>query len=438
MKNLLFIAYYHDQKQEVPSNRTHGFLKYLPEYGWNVTVLTETFDVDKYDGKHVLYSYERKPLLCQIMGSIRKKLSITLSPSQTEATKATPTSAKFNNIRSWLLINGFFFARFFMAYPDQHILWRKTAIKKGLNELNSKNYDAILSTLNPMTAHNIARYLKKRTNLPWVADYRDLWADRHYEKLPNWYYRISLRYEKKVLKSADCLTIVSEPWAERLRELHHLPVEYVSNGFDSEYVNPGIPVNEILTINYTGSLWGSDKYNPHPLFQALSELKYEGRINTNKIQVNFYGSNPQWLTNAIHKYDLEDCVILHSYVSKEEIRTIQCASQVLLLLTWGEKVGDGQYTGKVYEYLAAKRPILAIGARKENVVNGLMERTNAGVFVSDSNEVKKQLLEWYQEYLETGSVQYHGIEEIVNESSYRFIAKKMAKILDEVSERKTN
>ena len=228
--------------------------------------------------------------------------------------------------------------------------------------MDSKRYDAILSTLNPMTAHQIACFLKKQTRLLWVADYRDLWADRHYEKLPKWYYHVSFWYEKRLLNSTYCLTIVSEPWVERLHELHQLPSEYISNGFDPEFVNPGISLDRKLTINYTGSLYGPDKYDPRPLFQALSELKMEGQVDTDNMCINFYGATPQWLVN--------------------EIRTIQYSSQILLLLTWGEEIGDGQYTGKVYEYLTAKRPILAIWARKENVVvNGFLNRTNSGFFL---------------------------------------------------------
>lgn len=107
-------------------------------------------------------------------------------------------------------------------------------------------------------------------------------------------------------------------------------------------------------------------------------------------------------------------------------------SQLLLLLNWNNPKEHGVYTGKVFEYLATRRPILAVGAPK-GVLSILMQETGAGVHVSNLSSLKKALANYYKEYENTGQVIYRGKEKSVNKYSHFEMARKFAKTLDLVT-----
>lgn len=126
-------------------------------------------------------------------------------------------------------------------------------------------------------------------------------------------------------------------------------------------------------------------------------------------------------------------------VTRERAITEQRKAQILLLLTWNHPAEKGVYTGKLFDYLAARRPILSIGYTDGGVVKELLDKTQAGVHCSNETELREYLLKAYREYKELGAVQYHGIEAEIMKYSHREMARKFAKVLGEVTgERETS
>ncbi|MHC4843459.1 MAG: hypothetical protein ACYTEE_06625 [Planctomycetota bacterium] len=107
---------------------------------------------------------------------------------------------------------------------------------------------------------------------------------------------------------------------------------------------------------------------------------------------------------------------------------------MLLLLNRDDPREAGVYTGKFFEYLAAKRPVLAVGGPK-GVVSELLEQTKAGFHANDLLTLKKILSDCYKEYTSTGEVAYRGIEDEINKYSHREMARKFAEVLDLVTEK---
>ena len=131
-------------------------------------------------------------------------------------------------------------------------------------------------------------------------------------------------------------------------------------------------------------------------------------IDPATIEVHFFGNHEGWLINDVKKYNLEHIVQIHGHISREESIQKQRESQVLLLLTWNDPREKGVYTGKIFDYLAARRPILAIGLHG-SVVTDLLLQTQAGVNVASDAEIKDQILQLYREYKENGFVNFSGI-----------------------------
>lgn len=165
----------------------------------------------------------------------------------------------------------------------------------------------------------------------------------------------------------------------------------------------------------------------------MRELIDRGQIDQRDIEVSFYGGNNNWLIPLINALKLEEVVKVYPSVPRGVILARQRNSQALILLDWKDPDGQGIYTGKLFEYLAAKRPILAFGGRS-GVVADLLEETQAGMYAKTIDELKGILLTWYAEYKRTGRVAYRGRWEKVEKYSHRVMAGKFARLLDSVVE----
>jgi hypothetical protein len=111
----------------------------------------------------------------------------------------------------------------------------------------------------------------------------------------------------------------------------------------------------------------------------------------------------------------------------------QRESQLLLLLNGSSEEERGIYTGKVFEYLAAQRPILYVGGIENDVISRLLQETNTGVRAQNSKDLKNIISKWYSQYLKKGAVSYEGKMEKINKYSHREMARKFADLLEEVS-----
>jgi glycosyltransferase involved in cell wall biosynthesis len=229
-----------------------------------------------------------------------------------------------------------------------------------------------------------------RYKIPWIADLRDLWTQNHYYQYTRIRKFVERRLELKTLHEADAIVTVSQPLAETLCKLHKNENIYsIPNGFDPEEVNstPNVNFTKDFSITYTGQLY-QGKRDPSKLFEALHSLLSEGKMNPNDIEVKYYGPKEDWLENDVECYGLQGIVNWYGVIPRNTALEKQRESQVLLLLLWDHPEDMGVYTGKIFEYLAAQRPILAIGGSK-GVVKELLDDTNAGVYVTSIKGVKK-------------------------------------------------
>ena len=237
------------------------------------------------------------------------------------------------------------------------------------------------------------------------------------------------------MSAADVLVTVSEPLAQKLRLLHSgKPVIVIPNGYDPDEV-VSVPLTPEFTITHTGQLY-QGKRDPAPLFRAIAESISEGQLDRRVVRVRFYGATEYWLEKEVKRFGLEDVVSLHPQVPRNIALEKQRESQVLLLLNWDDPEEIGLYTGKVFEYLAARRPILAVGGPR-GVVTELLEETGAGVHPIGYDQLKHMLIELYNQYKTHGYVPYGGHEERVAKYSHREMARRFAELLDSLMRTKT-
>jgi glycosyltransferase involved in cell wall biosynthesis len=398
-----------------------GLARYLPEFGWEAVILTaalpgkpdphfEVIETQYHDslgfGKRLLKLDSQSPLIAQA----KNKLKIRSEKSPLDFILAT--------------IGGI------IAYPDPQKGWQRFAVEAGKDVLRQQNIKAIISTSPPVTSHIIAKELKGEFKIPWVADFRDLWTQNHYYLYGPLRKVIERRLELNTLSVADVLVAASQPWADDLHGLHRQkPVHSIPNGFDPAEVNT-TPANltHKFTITYTGNLYPG-KQSPALLLAALRDLITEGSMDASDMEVRFYGPEAGWIDKQAKLYGLTGIVRQFGMVPREIALNKQRESQLLLLLKWSDTQQRGVYTAKIFEYLAARRPVIAVGGFPD-VVDQLLDETKAGVSGQTGEEIKALLLRLYQEYKSTGAVSYAGDEAETSKYSHREMAKKFASILD--------
>ena len=413
MKRVLIIAHLFHASPRIP-----GLAKYLPEFGWQPIILTTPIGENPDSRFGPPNDFRANNRVIETYGYS--------SPYG----KKRLASKKYSRVRPFLK----FLYRYYREiahYPDAEKGWKPFAVKAGDELLQNEDIDAMISSSSPVTTHIIAKELKKKHKIPWVADFQDLWTQNH-----NYPYTIlrklfEKKLEVKTLSMADALVTVSSPLTEKLKMLHKGKRIYaITNGFDPEKMSDGkANLTSKFTITYTGQIY--TKQDPSKLLVALKDLISKGAIDPNDVDVRFYGPENGLLARKIEEYELSAIVRQCGIVSREISFEKQRESQLLLLLKWEDPRERGIYHLKVFEYLAARRPILATGGT-DDVVKELLNETSAGIDAQTVEDVKSALRKLYAEYKLRGKISYQGNAEKVNKYSYREMARKFAEVINAI------
>lgn len=422
MKKVLIITYYYPPNGAIGGIRPFGIAKNIVKYGWEPIILTES------DGQ-----INGKNIITYTTAKINNKFTKSSNLSD-KVTDSVSRSSLCNNHDSkiYKVLRGFYDL---INYPDPQYNWYAPAVELGSKIIEENQIYVILSTSKPETCHLVAKKLHEKYNIPWVADFRDLWSNNHYIYHNKFIKLLQLRLEKKTISKASAITTVSVPLKKELESMHKSGKVYsITNGFDVDNVplaEMAPKVEENFSILYTGSLY-KGKRDPEMLFRSISSLTNDGILPKKSVNIDFYGNDNKWLTTMVRRYGLSEIVTLHGYIPRKEAIKRQQTAQLLLLLTWDDIKDNGVYTGKLFDYLAARRPILCIGS-KESVVAELLSDTNAGICVSSVSEMNCVLEELYDEYRNNKVIPYRGLETEINKYSQAEMAKKFATIFDDLS-----
>jgi glycosyltransferase involved in cell wall biosynthesis len=352
---ILIISYFFPPYNTIGSVRIGKIAKYFHEHGHDVRVIT----ADKQ----------------YLSGPLKPNLEIEIPKEKISYTK-------------WLL-----FTNFHKNSRNGHIRWLPFSYKEASKLLQNWKPDLIyasaLPTVSLITTHMIAR----KYRIPWVAELRDLWVDNHIIQYSSLRKIFETWLEAKVLSSAQAFVTVSEPLADVLRKKFNKPTAVVLNGFD-----PGDYPSEIeehkgegLSIVYTGSLYHG-KRDPSPLFKAVKKL---GPLSS-KIIISYYGPDFLLFKKIAENHQVENLVSVFSTIPYQAALKSQMEADILLLLLWNHPQERGVYTGKIFEYIGARRPILAIGP-EDNVASDLIRDRELGFVSHNPSEIAEKLSYWIEE-----------------------------------------
>jgi hypothetical protein len=280
--------------------------------------------------------------------------------------------------------------------PDARKFWINPAVNYLKNYLKNNPVDVVISTGPPHSTHLIGLKLKEELQLKWIADFRDPWTDIdyfHHLPLTQKSLKKHLFLEEKVVKNADVVMVVGETMKQNYLKFNK-NIETVTNGFDDEIVNEHVNLDFKFSITHIG-LMNADR-NPILFWQVLNEIGKENSEFLKDLKVNLIGKIDEEILNSIAENNLTENVTISDYVPHNKIGDFQKKSQLLLLVVNNVPSAKGIITGKIFEYLKAKRPILAI-APINGDLSTIIKETESGVVVGfyDKELLKSTILAWY-------------------------------------------
>jgi len=398
-RKVLIITYYWPRSGGAGVQRWLKFSKYLRDFGWEPVIYTPE-------------NPEAPATDFSLLNEIPEGIEIVKTPiwepyafykKLVGMKKGEKVNAGFlNEKKNPGLAEGFstwIRGNFFI--PDARKFWIRPSVKFLLKYLENNHVDAIISTGPPHSMHLIALGIKKKLNIPWLADFRDPWTQidfyhqLHLSKIADSKHK---RLEKSVLAGADKVTTVSKNWSNDLKALYPRNIDLVTNGFDPEdFINQASEPDKKFTLTHIGSL-NKDR-NPNFLWSTLKEICTENSSFENDLELNFIGKTDMAVFEQLEKDGLSAKATKIGYMQHKEVITEAARSQVLMLLINNTPNMAGIIPGKIFEYLASNRPILCIAPENGDSAN-IIKESGAGYVVDFGNSalLKKVLLEMYAKF----------------------------------------
>lgn len=375
MKKVLIITYYWPPSGGAGVQRWLKFAKYLPEYGWQPVVLTV-------DPRYASYPQLDQSLVAetgeQCLVFKTKSFELYNVYKLISGKKEVPFGGFANASKEGMFQKLSRFLRGNLLLPDPRKGWNKYAYRKAVELIRQFDIDTVVTTSPPHSTQLTGLKLKKALGIKWIADLRDPWTDIYYYSQFNHTplaRRLDLRYEREVVETADVIVTVSEDVKRIFATKSAQPVKdkihVIPNGFDhDDFTQRPVPKEAKKVITYTGTI--SEAYDIDHFLQALKGLDEQLKAH---ILLRFVGNMPP---SVIQKFrDTGFDIELTGYVDHTKSIEYLMRSELLLLVIPRVKNNQGILTGKFFEYLASRKPILAIGPTDGDLAR-IMDETGCG------------------------------------------------------------
>jgi len=431
MKKVLIITYYWPPSGGAGVHRWLKFVKYLRNYGWEPVIFTpenpeapahdDTLASDIPEGVETLKTKVWEPYkLYKIFIGAKKEQKVNAG-FLSESKKPRLTE----KIAVWLRGNFFI--------PDARVFWIKPSVKYLTRYLAKNHIDAMVSTGPPHSLHRIALKVHKKTSIPWLADFRDLWTGiDFYDQLmlTSIANKIHHRMEKQVLDAADKIVTVSRNCAIELEKLCNKEISVINNGFDeSDFDNINVRYPEKFCLSHVGAL-NKDR-NPEFLWETISLLVEEIPGLGEDLKIDLVGKTDISVLESIKRNKLEAYTFKTDYLSHQAAIEREFSSAVLLLLINNTPNSLGIAPGKLFEYMATGRPILCIGPEEGDSAAIIRDSGTGEVVAFDDKENLKDVLSAFYEDYKQGTLKSNKTG--TDKYKRSFLAGGIAKLLDEIT-----
>lgn len=381
MKKILVITYYWPPCGGSGVQRWVKFVKYLAQSGVEATVYTpsnpemlstdESLLTDVPPGAKVLKRRISEPY------ALYRRVFARHGGADAKGAGLNPLNHQKKTFKQKLAV--FIRGNFFV--PDPRAGWVKPSVRFLCKYLSDNPVDTVITTGPPHSIHLIGLALKRRTGVRWIADFRDPWTEMHYFKhmsLLPWVAAKHRRLEQEVLDGADAVIAVSDPVRADFQARTSTPVSLITNGYDEDDFRgeaPALPRDKFI-IAHTG-LFASDG-NPLSLWDFIARKCSSDRLFREQLRIRLAGKTDGEILDALRIRGLEGNVENLGYQPHYKSVALQRGAHVLLLPLRDEPEYAKALPGKIFEYLASRRPVLGIG-QEQGAAAGILQRSGAGV-----------------------------------------------------------
>lgn len=396
MDKVLIITYYWPPAGGPGVQRWLNFVKFLGEFGKQAVVyIPENPDYPMTDDSFVSEIPKEITVIKKPIMEPYKWASFFSKSKTKKISKGIISTKKQSWLEGLMLwIRGNFFI------PDARVLWVKPSVNFLRDYIREQGINTIITTGPPHSLHLIGLKLKQgHSELNWIADFRDPWTTIGYHtelKLSKASKEKHKDLERSVLQQADKIITTSYSTKKEFEQKTTKPIKVITNGY-LNYTHQAQPLSPKFTLAHIGSLLSGR--NPEVLWETLSQICNENPAFSKDLELVLAGSVSEEVVQSIHDAGLEGVLHLKGYISHQQAIALQQCSQVLLLLEIDAEKTRGIIPGKFFEYMAANRPILALGPEGWEVAQ-LIAETQTGRFFkySDHQALKLYILECYQRY----------------------------------------
>ena len=375
---VLMIAHHFPPAGGSGPNRALAFARYLPEHGWQVSVVTPGVD----------WAANRDDaLLVQVPADTRVLRTRSLE-SRSHQTSHVPLGAHDPPKRSHTIRSHVGHLR---RFPDAHIGWLPFALAAARRE----GHDVAYSSSGPFTSHVVGLALKRLTKNPWVAELRDGWYRWNraiFPDYPAWRDGLERRLEAAALRTADRVVLVTERMAQAFRcQYADLPAEHfnvVSNGFDPSQFGPRAarPVHTGWQVVHTGALYYGRSLRT--FLQAARQVAAENPDFARDFRLTLLGSLDAHAADELANSQVD----VRGQVDHATALQAMRDADALLLVANTTPGAEATVPGKLFEYLAVGRPVIAVAPTESSTADVLAHTGGGWLAPADEAEAIRCVL----------------------------------------------
>lgn len=443
-KYVLIVTYYFPPAGGPGVQRVTKFIRYLQDFGWTPIVLAP--DNPEYQALDPSLANELPPDLIVRRAHIFEPYDLYRKFTGTKKGVSLDVAVNTRDLSKRTLkqrIAEFIRATFFI--PDARIGWYHNAVREGMKIIGEHPISAIYSSSPPYTVSIIARKLSRKSGLPWVAGFRDPWTGFESSTPKRWFLPAMLdkNLERSVFRDAALIDVAWKGIMFDARgkypELPESKFVHIPNGFDSN----DFPEHDIIrragrlhggqfVITHSGSLYGPR--NPKTFLEAIRKLIEHGEIDPNKMHLRFVGRSGPEIDAMLATPDLSPMIEKIAYVAHTEAVRLVSESDALLLIVDETETTKHIVPGKVYEYLGAMRPLIAL-APPEGAIGDLLRETSGGEIVrqSDIERIAHIVSSMYRRWLRGENLGASMNADAIKRYERREATRKLASLFDQLS-----
>ena len=385
MKKVLIITYYWPPSGGAGVQRILKFCKHLPKLGYKPYVITVDENVASYPA--IDHTFEK-----DIPAEAEVFRTGTFEPfnlySKLIGRKSIPTGfSNESNPGAFQKLTRFIRGNFFI--PDARRGWVKYATGEAERIIEKEKIDILICTSPPHSVQLCGLYLKKKYGIKWIADLRDPWTDIYYydEFYHMPFAKMADRIlERRVLENADEIITVSDElkklFLSKSKKISSSKIHVIQNGYDDDdFIGVKGEQGSDFVISYTGTL--ADSYDPDVFLLALQNAIAKSKGI--RIVLHLIGNPSESVMKKASELSIADNVKFTPTVTHDKSVKMLLDSDALLLIIPNVKNDKGILTGKLFEYLASRKKIIAVGPVDGDAGN-IIRECNAGKIFSRNNE----------------------------------------------------